>query len=212
VKMNFSDGSLDTDLLQAQSILYRRLSANLYETKNPGEYFHLHGSLEATKALNMVGLQGHCPNLTDYHEIIRTIEGHVKQFTADELEDMNASIKQAGVTCMKWEDFQATEHGRKLIQQPPWKVETLETESPPVPFLHTPSRSPKPQILSGIRVLELCRIIAGPGELIHFAFVEDHLLTAVQPSVVAWPNMVRRSSKSRPRIFPTYLSSKSTVI
>lgn len=36
----------DTDLLQAQSNLYRRLSANLYETKNPGEYFHLHGSLE----------------------------------------------------------------------------------------------------------------------------------------------------------------------
>jgi hypothetical protein len=155
--------TLDTDLLQAQSILYRRLSANLYETKNPGEYFHLHGSLEASKALNMIGLESHRPDLTDYHEIIKIIEGHMKQYTADELEEMNSKIKQAGVTCIKWEDFQTTEHGKELLQQPPWKIETLETDSPPVPFPFKASRAPKPQILTGIRVLELCRVIAGPA-------------------------------------------------
>lgn len=154
---------LDTDLLQAQSILYRRLSANLYQTKNPDEYFHLHGSLEATKALNMIGLDGHRPDLTDYHECIKVIEDHVKAFTADELEEMNWKIKQAGVTCLKWEDFQTTQHGQELMQHPPWKVESLETETLPVPFPRDASRAPKPQILSGIRVLELCRIIAGPG-------------------------------------------------
>jgi hypothetical protein len=153
----------DTDLLQAQSILYRRLSANLYQTKNPGEYFHLHGSLEATKALNMIGLQGYRPDLTDYHECIKVIEDHVKQYTADQLEEMNAKIKQAGVTCLKWEDFQATQHGQELIQQPPWKVECLETETPASPFPFLPSCAPKPQILAGIRVLELCRVIAGPA-------------------------------------------------
>ncbi|KAJ8110200.1 hypothetical protein OPT61_g6892 [Boeremia exigua] len=153
----------DTDLLQAQSIQYRRLSANLYETKNPGEYFHLHGSLEATKALNMIGLEGHRPDLTEYHECIKIIEDHVKVFTVDQLEEMNAQIKQAGVTCLKWDDFKATEHGQILLQQPPWKVEALETSTPPAPFPFKPSSAPKPQILSGIRVLELCRIIAGPA-------------------------------------------------
>ncbi|KAJ4312135.1 hypothetical protein N0V94_007613 [Neodidymelliopsis sp. IMI 364377] len=153
----------DTDLLQAQSIQYRRLSANLYETKNPGEYFHLHGSLEATKALNMVGLEGHRPDLTDYHECIKIIEDHVKQFTVDQLEEMNRQIKQAGVTCLKWEDFKATQHGQELLEQPPWKIETLETETPPTPFAFKSSSAPKPQILAGIRVLELCRIIAGPA-------------------------------------------------
>jgi hypothetical protein len=155
--------ALDTDLLQAQSILYRRLSANLYETKNPGEYFHLHGSLEATKALNMVGLEGHRPDLKDYHEIIKTIEGHVKQFTAEELEEMNGNIKQAGVTCLKWDEFQATPHGQELLQQPPWRLETLENDSPPVTFPCVQSAAPKAQILSGVRVLEMCRVIAGPG-------------------------------------------------
>ncbi|KAF2738842.1 alpha-methylacyl-CoA racemase [Polyplosphaeria fusca] len=153
----------DTDLLQAQSILYRRLSANLYETKQPGEYFHLHGSLEATKALNMIGLEGHRTDMTDYHECIKLIEDHVKQFSADELEEMNWKIKQAGVSCLKWEDFQRTEHGQKLLEQPPWRVDSLESESPPAPFPQGLSRAPSPQILTGIRVLELCRIIAGPA-------------------------------------------------
>ncbi|KAH3909237.1 hypothetical protein HBI56_187560 [Parastagonospora nodorum] len=153
----------DTDLLKAQSVLYRRLSANLYETKKPGEYFHLHGSLEATKALNMIGLEGHRPDLTDYHECIKIIEEKVKQYTADQLEEMNWKIKQAGVTCLKWEDFQITQHGEELVEQPPWKVESLEADTPPTPFPFASSRAPKPQILSGIRVLELCRIIAGPA-------------------------------------------------
>ena len=153
----------DTDLLKAQSILYRRLSANLYQTKNAGEYFHLHGSLEATKALNMIGLDGHRPDLLDYHECIKIIEDHVKLFTADQLEEMNSEIKQAGVTCLKWEDFQATPHGKELIEQPPFTVAPIEDSTPPVPFACNSSGAPKPQILSGIRVLELCRIIAGPA-------------------------------------------------
>jgi hypothetical protein len=113
--------------------------------------------------LNMIGLEGSRPDLTEYHECIKVIEDHVKQYTVDQLEEMNWKIKQAGVTCLKWEDFQATQHGQELIRQPPWKVETLETETPPSPFPTASSRAPKPQILSGIRVLELCRIIAGPA-------------------------------------------------
>lgn len=155
----------DTDLLAAQSNLYRRLSANLYATKNPGEYFHLHGSLEATTALNMIGLPGQDPDLTDYHEAIRTIESHVQQFTAAQLEEMNAARKQAGVTCLKPDAFLATEHGKILSREPPWRLERLESSSPPAPLTlpTTPQQTPKPQILAGIKVLELCRIIAGPS-------------------------------------------------
>jgi hypothetical protein len=111
----------------------------------------------------MIGLDGHRPDLTDYHGCIKTIEDHVKQYTAVQLEEMNSNIKQAGVTCFKFNEFQATHHGQELMKQPPWKVELLETDTPPVLFPFKSSSSPKPQILSGIRVLELCRIIAGPA-------------------------------------------------
>ncbi|TVY59043.1 Succinyl-CoA--L-malate CoA-transferase beta subunit, partial [Lachnellula suecica] len=154
----------NTDLLSAQSILYRRLSANLYETKNPGEYFHIHGSLEAGKTLNMIGLEAHRPDLTEYRQCIDVIESHVKQFTAAELEEMNAREKQAGVTALKWEDFQKTEHGKALCALPPWELTKAEDSSPPIPFPESlPQNGSKPQVLAGIRVLELCRIIAGPA-------------------------------------------------
>jgi hypothetical protein len=101
---------VDTDLLKAQSILYRRLSANLYATKNPGEYFHIHGSLEGSTTLRMIGLEPYRPDLTDYRECLDTIESHVKQFTTAELETMNAKERQAGVTTLKWDDFKRTNH------------------------------------------------------------------------------------------------------
>ncbi|KAL9085250.1 MAG: hypothetical protein Q9165_007684 [Trypethelium subeluteriae] len=173
----------DTDLLQAQSILYRRFAANLYETRNPGEYFHIHGSLEASTTLKMLGLDGHRPDVTEYHDCINTIESKVKQFSAEQLEEMNAARRQAGVTCYKPEEFRATEHGQVLSKEPPWTIQNLESSTPPSPFPPLSSPSPQapapsnipahpssptlplpgPQILTGIKVLELCRIIAGPS-------------------------------------------------
>lgn len=139
------------------------MSANAYETKNPGEYYHIHGSLEAGKTLNMIGLESHRPDLTDYREIIHVIEAHVKQFSAAELEVMNAREKQAGVPIIKWEDFKATSHGQTLLSIPPWEVKCLETSSPPVPFPAAKHLTRDPKPLTGIRVLEMCRIIAGPA-------------------------------------------------
>lgn len=86
------------------------MSANLYKTKNPDEYFHIHGSLEATTTLNMIGLEGYRPDLTDYEEIIKVIETEVQRYTASELEGMNKERRQAGVTAYKHEDFLKTPH------------------------------------------------------------------------------------------------------
>ncbi|KAL4979762.1 CoA-transferase family III domain-containing protein [Aspergillus desertorum] len=149
----------DTDLLAAQSNGYRRMSANLYRTKNEGEFFHIHGSLEATTTLHMIGLEGHRPDLTDYEEIIKVIESHVQKYSAAELEEMNKERRQAGVTAFKYEDFIKTPHGQLNVQQPPWKVTKLPGDLPPTPF---PADGGSKKILKGIKVLELCRIIAGP--------------------------------------------------
>ncbi|KAJ9254364.1 hypothetical protein DTO212C5_9242 [Paecilomyces variotii] len=150
----------DTDLLAAQSNGYRRMSANLYETKNDGEFFHIHGSLEASTTLKMIGLEPYRPDLTDYHDIIKVIESQVRKFTTAELEDMNRERRQAGVTAYKYEDFIKTPHGKLNVQEPPWKVTQLKGNLPPTPFPATSTGGQKP--LEGIKVLELCRIIAGP--------------------------------------------------
>ncbi|KKK21770.1 hypothetical protein P175DRAFT_0501325 [Aspergillus ochraceoroseus IBT 24754] len=149
----------DTDLLAAQSNGYRRMSANLYKTKNAGEFFHIHGSLEASTTLNMIGLEGHRPDLTDYEDVIKVIESHVQKYSAAELEKMNKERKQAGVTALKYEDFIQTPHGKLNLEQPPWKVTKLGGDLPPTPF---PAADGSQRILKGIKVLEMCRIIAGP--------------------------------------------------
>ncbi|KAH7220233.1 CoA-transferase family III domain-containing protein [Fusarium oxysporum] len=150
----------DTDLLQAQSNPYRRMSANLYETKNAGEYYHIHGSLEASTTLKMIGLEPFRPDLQTHESIVDTIEPAVRQFSIDELESMNAARRQAGVPALKHEDFVRTQHGKTNMALPPWSVDNLESETPKCPL--TPSSEHPKRILSGIKVLELCRIIAGP--------------------------------------------------
>ncbi|KAJ5772593.1 CoA-transferase family III [Penicillium odoratum] len=150
----------DTDLLAAQSNGYRRMSANLYKTKNPDEFYHIHGSLEATTTLNMIGLEGHRPDLTDYEEIIKVIEAQVQKYTVPELEAMNKERRQAGVPALKYEDFIKTPHGALNVQEPAWKVTKLQGDIAPTPF--PAARPGSKRILEGVKVLEMCRIIAGP--------------------------------------------------
>ncbi|CAK7228711.1 hypothetical protein SBRCBS47491_006998 [Sporothrix bragantina] len=149
----------DTDLLQAQSDQYRRMSANLYETRDPGQYYHIHGSLEASKTLKMIGLEPFRPDLKTHEAIVDTIEGKVKQFTIAELETMNAQNRQAGVPALKHEEFLQTPHGKTNVNLAPWKVASLETTTPPRAL---PSGPGEHRVLAGVKVLELCRIIAGP--------------------------------------------------
>jgi hypothetical protein len=96
--------------LKAQSDPYRRMSANLYETKRPGQYYHIHGSLEASTTLRMIGLEPFRPDLKTHKQISGTIETAVKRFTVEELEEMNAAKRQAGVPVLKHEEFLKTAH------------------------------------------------------------------------------------------------------
>jgi hypothetical protein len=86
------------------------MSANLYETKEPGRYYHIHGSLDASTQLKAIGLEPFRPDLRDHDDIVGAIEPAVKKFTVKELEDINADYRQAGVEAMKHEDFITTPH------------------------------------------------------------------------------------------------------
>jgi hypothetical protein len=112
----------------------------------------------------MIGLAPYRPDLTDYHECISTIEHAVRQFTCAELEELNRREGQAGTEVLTRDEFRSSAHGRALSSLPPFTVQSLETSTPPVPFRATDSAAghlPR-QCLRGIRVLELCRVIAGP--------------------------------------------------
>ena len=94
--------------------MYRRFAANLYATKRPNEYFHLHGSLEASTALQMIGLPPFNPTLTEYKPVIEHIEERMKTFTAEKLEELNQANLQAGIKAYKRKDVLDTEFVRSL--------------------------------------------------------------------------------------------------
>lgn len=100
----------------------------------------------------------------DYRKALGIIGDAVKNFSVEELEKLNNERKLAGIMTMKREEFLASPHGQVCAGQPYWMIEPTETITPPAPFID-PKQPPidgKPQVLAGVRVLELCRIIAGP--------------------------------------------------
>jgi hypothetical protein len=110
----------------------------------------------------MIGLPPFDSKLTSYRDCLDTIGGAVKHYTVSELEELNAKHNQAGVESMTWDRFQRTQHGKSLCLLPPFTVKSLETSTPPVVFLTLePQQGPR-QPLEGVKVLELCRVIAGP--------------------------------------------------
>ncbi|CUM66597.1 uncharacterized protein PRCAT00004266001 [Priceomyces carsonii] len=149
-----------TDLYQAQSITYRRMAANLYRTKD-NRFYHIHGSLEASKTLNMIGLPAYNPKVVNYHQVVDCIQTAVSKYTCGELEALNVQNRQAGIEALKYEQFLDTDHGKVISSKPLWEIDCIENETLPVAFSESISTKGK-KALEGVKVLELCRIIAGP--------------------------------------------------
>ncbi|KAI2613058.1 CoA-transferase family III domain-containing protein [Hypoxylon fragiforme] len=108
----------------------------------------------------MIGLPAFRPDLTDYHDCINTIEGAVQRFSALELEKLNQDYGQAGASVLTNEKYQKTAHGQAMASLPLFTVRPLEMDTPPAPFAK--SVDEPSQCLQGLRVIELCRVIAGP--------------------------------------------------
>lgn len=86
------------------------MSANLYATKTPGQYYHIHGSLEASTTLQMIGLEPYRPDLKTVEEIVSVIEPAVQKFSIEELEALNSEYRQAGVPALRHDEFLKTRH------------------------------------------------------------------------------------------------------
>lgn len=89
------------------------------------------------------------------------IQGHVRQWSPDELEMHNVRHGLCGSICYSPEGWRKTEFGKRLAEHPLVNVsqETYTSPTPPVP-LSLPSADRRP--LAGVKVLEMVRIIAGP--------------------------------------------------
>ncbi|KAI1761931.1 CoA-transferase family III [Hypoxylon sp. FL1150] len=139
---------------------WRRLVTNVYPTRD-GRWFHLHGGLDSTPCLKMLGL----PEQRDLAEEMDAIEGlseTVRKFDADWLDiEANEFWRQAGGICLTPEEYRESEQGRAVADGPLYLLEEFPSEKlPPVPWPEIETTTYKP--LEGIKIVDLTRAIAGP--------------------------------------------------
>jgi crotonobetainyl-CoA:carnitine CoA-transferase CaiB-like acyl-CoA transferase len=146
--------------LHKQHLPWRRLCTNVYPTKD-GRWFHLHGSLDATKSLQMLGLPAF-DDAKDEAEIIPRYCDKIREYDAEWLDlEANEHWRQAGCIALTKEEYLNSEHGKVVAGDPIYIVEAFHNnEIPPVPWPEVESKTFRP--LEGIKVLDLTRAIAGP--------------------------------------------------
>ncbi|KAI1770653.1 CoA-transferase family III [Hypoxylon cercidicola] len=139
---------------------WRRLVTNVYPTRD-GRWFHLHGGLDSTPCLKMLGLPKH-RDLAEEMEAIEGLSEAVQQFDADWLDiEANEFWRQAGGICLTPEEYRATEHGKVVADEPLYLLEEFPSEKlPPVPWPQVETKTYRP--LEGIKIVDLTRAIAGP--------------------------------------------------
>ncbi|KAK6841647.1 hypothetical protein PG987_002507 [Apiospora arundinis] len=106
------------------------------------------------------------PGSNDYRQCVAMIENAVNQLSIAELEHKNQKYRQAGAPALTKDQFHRTAHGQAMAGIAPFTVQSLDAPSKPIPFPDLDAQQPATpgnvQCLAGIRVIELCRVIAGP--------------------------------------------------
>lgn len=133
----------------------------IYQTKDPKVWYQLHGSLDAKKTLESMGID---PSVEfdkpqKYYDYIQE---YVKQWSPDELEMHNVRHGLCGSICYTPQGWRETQMGKILARHPLVNVteETYAKDTPAVPMAAPKGQDRRP--LAGIKVLEMVRIIAGP--------------------------------------------------
>ena len=142
------------------------MSASLHKTLCGGLY-HIHGSLDATINMRMLGMDPFRTDVTGYAETVALYRETVGQFTVTELECLTRDNRQAGAPVLSWKQFCSSKHGKAMLELEPFTAVQTESLTPAVPIRRQEGSSARDKqrevrALEGVKVLELCRIIAGP--------------------------------------------------
>lgn len=135
-----------------------RATAN-YETKDPGVWYQLHGSLDADSTLRLIGLDP--ATQCDSNDMaVKIISEHVRRYSANELEMMYLSRGLCGSICYTPSGWSETRMAQDLSRHPLINYTELShaVPTPAIPMRILSDKRP----LAGIKVVELVRVIAGP--------------------------------------------------
>lgn len=152
------------DIHGAQSSLYRNAVTSIYRTKDD-RFFHVHGSMNPDPMLKALDLPSDLPITTMDDALFAPFQEAVRKHTAEEMQAMADSNRQAGTICWTKEEFKQTDHGKANAQVNLFEIQAHpdSTQAPGWwPSISGTEDSPR-RPLAGLKVVDLTRVIAGPA-------------------------------------------------
>lgn len=136
---------------------YRSACTAIYQTKDK-KWFHLHGSLNPDKSLEMLNLPKYNELLTN-EEVVKIYIDEVAKYDSDWLDiTANENYRQAGTICQTYEEYLNSKQGIANKSTTLYDIEKINSDLPPIPWSTTNSKKP----LAGVRILDVSRVIAAP--------------------------------------------------
>jgi crotonobetainyl-CoA:carnitine CoA-transferase CaiB-like acyl-CoA transferase len=124
------------------------MAANFFAAKDGRRLYILRAPVYVAHMLRLLEFFG-CANATE------AIAAAVSRWRADDLEEALAAHKLIGTIARTREEWLAHPQGQWLAARPPVEIEKI-ANSPPEPF------APAARPLSGVRVLDMAHVLAGP--------------------------------------------------
>ena len=136
------------------------VSQAIYPTKTPNVWYQLHGSTNPVPVLKAIGIDPDSPIATN-EEAWAVVKEQTLKYTAADLEILMMEKGLPGSIVYSPAGWLNTNMGKSLARHPliNYKQQTQCPPTPGVPFPRTDDMRP----LSGIKVIELARIIAAPA-------------------------------------------------
>lgn len=160
LRSNRLSSLFDRDFEQGFSKGLAARTTAIYQTKDPKVWYQLHGSLDANKTLQSMGIPTNVKfdTMNEYYDFIQSF---VKDWSPDELEMHNVRHGLCGSICYTPQAWKNTFMGQRLNSHPlinyAHQTYAVHTPQVPLPRVVTDNRP-----LAGVKVLEMVRIIAGP--------------------------------------------------
>ncbi|KAL6160061.1 hypothetical protein ACJQWK_09318 [Exserohilum turcicum] len=136
----------------------RRYATSIYQTKD-GRWFQLHGSMNADRTMEMLGVK---MQKVTRKEAAQIYKEKVAQWDSHEIERVaNDESRQAGVICYTPDEFFKSKQGKIMGKEPLWTAKPIPGPRKQWPSCSDFDNEYKP--LKGIRIIDYSRVIASPA-------------------------------------------------
>jgi crotonobetainyl-CoA:carnitine CoA-transferase CaiB-like acyl-CoA transferase len=148
------------DIHRASATPYRTCASNIYKA-NDGRYFYIHSDLNPEVVQDALGMPHDAEG--DFEEAPTLYQEKVLQYSSSELDELCAErLRISGTVAWTVDEYKASEHGRANANVGLWELhEHANASQIPCWWPSTPQTSPA-RPLSGLKVVDFTRIIAGP--------------------------------------------------